>query len=57
MIEILFLFMILNLILPICVNVLSAWIYDSIKEKRYQNAILLIIEDREKRPSFLFLPS
>mgnify|MGYP001525979897 CR=1 FL=1 len=47
-------FIILNLILPLLLGILSSWIYDSIKEKRYQNAILLIIEDREMRSSFHF---
>lgn len=47
-------FIILNLILPLLLGILSSWIYDSIKEKRYQNAILLIIEDRISRSSFHF---
>lgn len=42
----------INVILPLLLGILSSWIYDSIKEKRYQNAILLIIEDCEMQPSF-----
>lgn len=37
------LFIIINLILPILLGILSSWIYDSIKDMCYQNAILLII--------------
>nr|DAS23941.1 MAG TPA: hypothetical protein [Caudoviricetes sp.] len=36
-------FIIINLILPILLGILSSWIYDSIKDMRYQNAILLIM--------------
>ena len=43
-----------NVILNILLSILSSWIYDSIKDKRYQNAILLIIESREMRLSFLY---
>lgn len=33
-------FILLYVILPIAINVISNWIYDSIKEKmRYQNAV------------------
>lgn len=33
-------FIILNIIQPIAIGIVSAWIYDSIKEKmRYQNAV------------------
>lgn len=46
------LFIIINLILPILLGILSSWIYDSIKDKCYQNAILLIIESREVRLSY-----
>lgn len=42
-----------NIILSMFINILSSWIYDSIKEKRYQNAILLMIEGRVLQPSFL----
>lgn len=46
-------FIFFNLILAICINIFSAWLYDSIKEKRYQNAILLIIiEDCNSQSSF-----
>lgn len=48
-------FIFFNLILAICINLFSAWLYDSIKEKRYQNAILLIIiEGCELQSSFLY---
>lgn len=50
-------FIFFNLILAICINIFSAWLYDSIKEKRYQNAILLIIiEDCNSQSSFLYSP-
>lgn len=46
----------INVILPLLLGILSSWIYDSIKEKRYQNAILLIIiGDCELQSSFLYL--
>ncbi len=33
-------FIILNIVLPMAIDIISAWIYDSIKEKmRYQNAV------------------
>jgi hypothetical protein len=45
----------INVILPLLLGILSSWIYDSIKEKRYQNAILLIIVgDCELQSSFLY---
>ena len=44
-------FIIINLILPILLGILSSWVYDSIKDMRYQNAILLIMESREVRLS------
>lgn len=47
-------YILINVILPLLLGILSSWIYDSIKEKRYQNAILLIIESREMRLSFLY---
>lgn len=45
-------FIIINLILPILLGILSSWVYDSIKDMRYQNAILLIMESREVRLSY-----
>ena len=45
-------FIIINLILPILLVILSSWVYDSIKDMRYQNAILLIMESREVRLSY-----
>lgn len=47
-------YILINVILPLLLGILSSWIYDSIKEKRYQNAILLIIESREMQLSFLY---
>lgn len=42
-----------NIIIPILLGVLSAWMYDSIKLLYYQNAILLFIkENRKLRFSF-----
>lgn len=38
-------FIVLNIVLPLAMGVLSAWIYDSIKEKkRYQNVVSLTQE-------------